>query len=518
MITVRQWQFFGPVFKAARLIRTIFLSAALCISTLNPQTSSAASSQTLSDGRKWVVLASRADLSEAIEIAKTYAGHQVKIMKSENGWFAVVLGPYRAKDIGEVKSGFQGPSIPDDAYLALGKNFLSVAWTDGGAATVAASKAPEEDFFTWSLDWYDETYEITKIPMRFQKQESEDDVLKFRDGEQYIKIQVDSSTTAEDLLNTIKGEYPGNDLAEDGDKEFQIIKAEGENNTAFVTAQTLDGSHRRVEFATAGCCDGNYLRFIFQYPQGTKSDWLQAFYKHFQAEPVQGNFTHAFYIKSEWEMPLATTPALSARDRLYDVCAAHWNKRNFHGQRANKAMVAYEVGKQVHCLFQWKQATLAAARSAVQEGCKKNNASNCYLFALGDELSQWAKDARNDAEYGGRERKYRQYEQSRRQPSAPAAQSDDSGSLFDDLLGAAGSIAQGALIGANIGAAISGAGSSGGFSGGSSGGGGQCAHFRSNYATCERSWRNIGGGSSGQAGSFKACMDLNRNAMISARC
>ncbi|WP_172746203.1 hypothetical protein [Neorhizobium sp. T7_12] len=513
--------FFASIFEAARVVRTLFLSAALCISTLTPQMSSAASNQTLSDGRKWVVLASRADLGEAIEIAKTYVGHQVKIMNSENGWFAVVLGPYRAKDIGEFKGGFQGPSIPNDAYLALGKNFLSVAWTDSGSAQVAASKAPEEDFITWSLDRYEETYEITKIPLRFQKQESEDGVLIFRDGEQYIRIQVDLSTTAEDLLNTIKGEYPGNDLADGGDKDFQIIKSEVGKSTAYayVTAQSPDGSHRQVEFATAGCCDGHYLRFIFQYPSAAKVDWLQAFYKHFQAEPVQGNFTHAFYIKSEWEMPLATTPALSERDRLYDACAASWNKLNFHGQRANKAMAVYEVGKQVYCSSQWRQATLAAARSAVQEACKKKNASRCHLFALGDELSQWAKDARNDAEYGGREAKYRQYQQSRRQPSAPVAQSDDGGSLFDDLLGAAGSIAEGALIGANIGATISGAGSSVGSSGGSgSGGGGKCAHFRSAYATCERSWRNIGGGSSGQAGSFKACMDVNRNAMISLGC
>jgi hypothetical protein len=429
----------------------------------------------------------------------------------------VVLGPYRAKAIGEFKNGFQGPSILDDAYLALGKNFLSVAWTDSGSATAAAGNAPEEDFFTWSLDWYDETYEITKIPMRFQKQESEDDVLKFSDGEQYIRIEVDSSTTAEDLLNTIKAEYPGNDMAEDGDKEFQIIKAEAENNTAYVTAQTADGSHRQIEFATAGCCDGNYLRFIFQYPKGAKLDWLQGFYKHFQAEPAQANVLNDFYIKSEWEMPVAVTRALSERDRLYDVCAASWNKRNFRGQRGHKAMAAYDVGNKVYCTSQWRQKTLTAARLAVEAECKKSGGTDCYFFALGDELSQWAKDARSDVEYGARERKYRQYEESRRQPSAPAVQSDGSGSFFDDLLGAAGSIAQGALIGVNIGAAMSGSGSSVGSTGGG-GGGSECGRLRSNYATCERSWRNIGGGSSGQAGSFKACMDVNRNAMISLGC
>ena len=45
-----------------------------------------------------------------------------------------------------------------------------------------------------------------------------------------------------------------------------------------------------------------------------------------------------------------------------------------------------------------------------------------------------------------------------------------------------------------------------------------CAQLRANYDKCASSWKSLGGGNSGQAGSFQECMNVYRNAMIAAGC
>jgi hypothetical protein len=45
-----------------------------------------------------------------------------------------------------------------------------------------------------------------------------------------------------------------------------------------------------------------------------------------------------------------------------------------------------------------------------------------------------------------------------------------------------------------------------------------CRQLQASYNQCEQSWRSLGGGTSGQAGSFYECMQTYRNAMIAAGC
>jgi hypothetical protein len=45
-----------------------------------------------------------------------------------------------------------------------------------------------------------------------------------------------------------------------------------------------------------------------------------------------------------------------------------------------------------------------------------------------------------------------------------------------------------------------------------------CGQIRQAYNQCKQSWQNIGGGSTGQAGSFKECMDAYYKAGIAAGC
>lgn len=45
-----------------------------------------------------------------------------------------------------------------------------------------------------------------------------------------------------------------------------------------------------------------------------------------------------------------------------------------------------------------------------------------------------------------------------------------------------------------------------------------CQQIRQAYNQCKQNWQNMGGGSSGQAGSFKDCMDVYYKAGIAAGC
>lgn len=45
-----------------------------------------------------------------------------------------------------------------------------------------------------------------------------------------------------------------------------------------------------------------------------------------------------------------------------------------------------------------------------------------------------------------------------------------------------------------------------------------CAKLRANYKTCEANWKSVGGGSTGQAGSFKDCMQVYYNAGVASGC
>ena len=83
----------------------------------------AAENLALSGNDRWVAVASRQDLNEAISIAKTYAAQNSRVVRSQNGWFAVVLGPYATSDISGFLRDYHGPQLPRDAMLTGGTGF-----------------------------------------------------------------------------------------------------------------------------------------------------------------------------------------------------------------------------------------------------------------------------------------------------------------------------------------------------------------------------------------------------------
>jgi len=83
-----------------------------CIFFIVPtQNSPSAEDLKLSSGERWIAIASWEDLVHAVGVATVYAGYQPRVFYSENGWYAVVLGPSTATDIRGFRASHRGPSL-----------------------------------------------------------------------------------------------------------------------------------------------------------------------------------------------------------------------------------------------------------------------------------------------------------------------------------------------------------------------------------------------------------------------
>ncbi|MEJ1937242.1 hypothetical protein WDZ92_44175, partial [Nostoc sp. NIES-2111] len=84
-----------------------------------------------STDERWLVLASRPTLTEATDLAADFArgASGVRVMRSANGWFAVVAGPVPAGPIEQARERFSTRiDVPADAFLSRGESFLETAW------------------------------------------------------------------------------------------------------------------------------------------------------------------------------------------------------------------------------------------------------------------------------------------------------------------------------------------------------------------------------------------------------
>jgi serine protease Do len=89
----------------------------------------------LSKKERWLVVASTRDVDSAIGIAGLYAEQEPRVVSASNGWYAVVMGPYKAKRVRDLRDQFV--SLPQDAMLTRGATYQSTVWsskTHGGTA------------------------------------------------------------------------------------------------------------------------------------------------------------------------------------------------------------------------------------------------------------------------------------------------------------------------------------------------------------------------------------------------
>ncbi|WP_208978280.1 hypothetical protein [Pseudovibrio denitrificans] len=91
----------------------------------------------LSGGQRWLVFASRQDATEAVQLAEGYRDalqgtayeDKVRVVRSDNGWFAVVVGPAHFKSIRLARAEFN-TVLPEDAYLSRGRRYVETVWPD----------------------------------------------------------------------------------------------------------------------------------------------------------------------------------------------------------------------------------------------------------------------------------------------------------------------------------------------------------------------------------------------------
>jgi hypothetical protein len=96
---------------------------------------------------EWVQIYSRPTLSEAISLAKTYKDSfsNTVVFRAENGWFAVVIGPYApGKGVWTRDSLVASRSIPADSLVTQGVKFTQLVWGDAVQSTSASQPTSVE--------------------------------------------------------------------------------------------------------------------------------------------------------------------------------------------------------------------------------------------------------------------------------------------------------------------------------------------------------------------------------------
>ncbi|SDR21014.1 hypothetical protein [Pseudovibrio sp. Tun.PSC04-5.I4] len=116
-----------------RILRmlSVFVLLAVCFPSLAP----AQDGLSLSGSERWLVVASRQDSAQAIQIAKDHREalqgtpfeNKLRVVLSKNGWFGVVIGPVPFKSIRLAKQKLS-ISLADDAYLSRGKRYVETVW------------------------------------------------------------------------------------------------------------------------------------------------------------------------------------------------------------------------------------------------------------------------------------------------------------------------------------------------------------------------------------------------------
>jgi serine protease Do len=108
-----------PLFRPALL--AVVLASTACEADAN--------SLALTTKERWLVVASTKDVDAAIGIAGHYSSEGPRVVAAQNGWFAVVMGPYRAHSVRELIERKQElPVLPQDALLSRGSTYQETIW------------------------------------------------------------------------------------------------------------------------------------------------------------------------------------------------------------------------------------------------------------------------------------------------------------------------------------------------------------------------------------------------------
>lgn len=107
-----------------KLLFSLVLSSAVIFSS-----PANAENFTLSGKKHWLAIASTKNLDEAIGIARTFGGEGSRVVSSQSGFYAVILGPYVTNSVEELKKKNDSLNqLPDDALLSNGAHYVDTVW------------------------------------------------------------------------------------------------------------------------------------------------------------------------------------------------------------------------------------------------------------------------------------------------------------------------------------------------------------------------------------------------------
>jgi serine protease Do len=115
------------------IFRHIFLILAAALALTLPLAAAEGGSFALKRGMQWLTVAYSPDLDTAIGMARHYLDEQPRVVQTDAAVYAVVIGPYRARSIGQLQNR-RGGFVPlaRNAVLSRGENFVATAWKPQG--------------------------------------------------------------------------------------------------------------------------------------------------------------------------------------------------------------------------------------------------------------------------------------------------------------------------------------------------------------------------------------------------
>jgi serine protease Do len=112
--------------------------------------SATAGEAALTGNARWVVLASRSDIDEAIGVARYHRWQHptVRVMRSANGWFAVVFGPEQISNPRAARDKLaQSGNLPKDFIFSRGDNYAEQVWSPQAPAAQIVKYDGKRDAF-----------------------------------------------------------------------------------------------------------------------------------------------------------------------------------------------------------------------------------------------------------------------------------------------------------------------------------------------------------------------------------
>lgn len=107
------------------------LAGASYVAAILVATSVFAGSMGLPEGERWLTIASSKDKDTAIGIAGLYSQERAKVVSTQSGWYAVILGPYREDTVAAVQKAHPDiGDIPKDSLLARGDKYIDSVWEE----------------------------------------------------------------------------------------------------------------------------------------------------------------------------------------------------------------------------------------------------------------------------------------------------------------------------------------------------------------------------------------------------